>query len=454
MTWSGRLGFGLLAACLLVALGWGLAAMFRPAPVRDLETTVPHLITTGRADEAEVLLERRLRVEPRDAWAALMLGQILTDRIERRSAELEVADAPTRALARRVIEATDPFTRPLLEARSASASVANPEIAAGILLFRSKALYALGRLPEMEACLQTALEIQPTVPEAGWALLELYYLQSRALEAHDLALRLHEIEPDPHDRVQLLLELVRQDAQPPDASSQVDLFEPIVAEHPEDVRSAVSYGLALVRSSRFEEGLDVLLETVQRHSRDPIAWNGWLDGLQRTGRMDALDAAIEQLPEAIQDDLRFEVHRGRVAQEQGDWERAADHYRAAFEANPIDPTILHRLGQALRNSGRAEEAAPLLEAVATYKQAVTECRDLYREANALPDLGLVPRPDLNRRLADLRLRMLRPAEARAWLRLAADARPDDPEIRAALDRLDALLETPPLERVRRLAPAA
>ena len=62
-------------------------------------------------------------------------------------------------------------------------------------------------------------------------------------------------------------------------------------------------------------------------------------------------------------------------------------------------------------------------------------RPAYEEARAVADLGVSPHPELYHRLADLRERMGRPDEARAWHRLILRDDPADPISRAALERL-------------------
>ena len=97
---------------------------------------------------------------------------------------------------------------------------------------RGDALDRLSRLDEAEEAWLEAIRSDPTAPEAGFHLLNLYYLQGREEEARRLALRLYEAEPDPHDRVLLLLELIRPDARPPAPASLVKWFERAVQEHP------------------------------------------------------------------------------------------------------------------------------------------------------------------------------------------------------------------------------
>src|SRR5262249_58704670 len=131
-------------------------------------------------------------------------------------------------------------------------------MAVTLQLCRGRALDRLLRFSEAEAAWLEALKADPAAPEAGWHLLNLYYLQGREEEARRLALRLYEVEPDPHDRVLLLLELVRPDARPPAPGSIVKLLEPAVRQHPDDLQSAVALGLARVRAGQVDAAIDDL----------------------------------------------------------------------------------------------------------------------------------------------------------------------------------------------------
>ena len=151
-------------------------------------------------------------------------------------------------------------------------------------------------MDEAEASWDEALRLDPRVPEAGWCLLEVYYLQNRPGDARRLALRLHEVEPDPRDRVQLLLELVRQDAQPMDPGSVVQWFEPVVRQNPTDLHASLALGLFLVRASQVDRGLDVLRGAVRRHPKSPDAWDAWLTGLDDAGQLDLMEQSVSRLP--------------------------------------------------------------------------------------------------------------------------------------------------------------
>jgi tetratricopeptide (TPR) repeat protein len=312
-----------------------------------------------------------------------------------------------------------------------------------VQLYRGKALYALGDWDGSEAALTEALRLDPLVPEAGWGLLNQYYQEWRAREAQALALRLHAIEPDPRDRVQYLLELVRQDAQPPDPASVAEVLGPIVAARPDQDRPTLTLGTALVLASRIDDGLALLQQYVEAHPDSAEGWDALLNGLDRASKPELFLRAIEQVPPEMLAGPRFARHRAFAAQERGDWPAAAAAYAEAVEHDPLVPDLLYRLGLALRNAGRAEEAEAVLARHAAYKAGMAEVRALYDEANGRAGLGYTADAGLYRRLADLRERMSRPAEARAWYALALEADPADAEARAALARLPAAAGPPP-----------
>src|SRR5262249_47045376 len=155
------------------------------------------------------------------------------------------------------------------------------------------------------------------------------YLQGRDDEARILALNLFESEPDPGDRVQLLLQLVRQDARPPAPGSLAKWFSPVVRQHPDDLHSTPAMGLAFVRDSRVQPGLDVLRQAVPRHPDRPEAWDGLLTALEESGQVDAMTEVLDRLPPSLAAAPRLAKHHGRVAQERRAWGDAVGQFRLA-----------------------------------------------------------------------------------------------------------------------------
>jgi tetratricopeptide (TPR) repeat protein len=384
----------LLAAVALVALLAGGWALVRPRPVLDRDR-FDALVARRRFASAEELLRAHLARAARDPQASYLLAELLLER-------------PSTA------EGIDePGAREAL-ALLANARPAGPREAALVKTYEGKAHYKLARWTACEAAMIEARRLDPAVPEAGWILLDLYYLEGRPREAARLGLELHRIEPDPRDRARLLLELVRQDAQPPDAASIVEQVEPVVAAEPDALRPQLALGAALIRNSKIDPGLDVLRRAHAAHPDDADAWEALLTGLDDAGQPEVVGEWLGKLPAAMRDDPRFARHLGRAAQDRADWPEAIRQYRRAREFDPADPMLVYRLSRALRFARQAAEADAMAKAHDAYKAALPELKPLYNEADATPTLGVEPHPDLVARLADLRERMLRPEEARAW----------------------------------------
>ena len=396
----------------LAAAAWLVVQAARRARTSTVLTVpqVGRLAAAGRFDEAAELVEAALKVEPDNGLLRVMAAQLALDRPD---------PQPDRARA-----LLGPF-------RSA-----DPALAARARLAEGKAAYALLRCEQAESCWLEALRLDPQVPEAAWALLDLYYLEGRRDEARRLALRQHAIEPDPHDRVQLLLELVRQDAEPPEPGSLAARFAPIVRAHPDDRHAAMALGLALVRHSQADAGLALLDDATRRWSESPDAWDALLTGLDAASQPERLAAAWDRLPLRQRQDDRLARHAGNAAWFRHDWAGAARAYRRAWDARPDDATSAYRLARALHALGQHDQAAACDRFVRDAQAAQVETLDLYKQADALKDLGLRPHDRLYQRLADNRQRLGRREEARAWHRLVLRDHPDDLYSRTALEWLE------------------
>jgi tetratricopeptide (TPR) repeat protein len=289
--------------------------------------------------------------------------------------------------------------------------------------------------------------------------MDLLDKEGRTDEAHRLGMRVQEIEPNPIDRVRLLLEVSRMDIEKVAPGSQVQLFEPLARQHPEHLPLVLSAGLALVRDSRGEAGVELLSGALRGHPDSAEAWDAWLIGLYDASQFDRFEEEFARLPRAIADDPRFAKHEGKLAQNARDWPRAVRAYRRAYEFDPSDQAILYRYWFVLRQAGDREGFARIDGVYQDYKEAYRQLRGtafelgpasekpaakaeelgaqrgLYYEVIATPTLGVVPQPELYHRLADLRERMGRRDEARAWHLLVLRDRPGDAVSLAALERL-------------------
>ena len=181
-------------------------------------------LETASSSGRRLLLFRYLRHHPHDDRAHLLMAQLATE---------PSAMRPELALDHLRLIRPD-----------------STKQAALVKFFEGKAHYQEQRYDLAETSWTEALRLDPIVPEAGWALVDLLDKESRTEEAHRLGMKLHEVEPDPRDRVRILLEMSRLDIEAPDPLSQVPLFEPIVREHPENLPLSITVGLAMTRVNR------------------------------------------------------------------------------------------------------------------------------------------------------------------------------------------------------------
>ena len=382
---------------------------------------------------AQALLEDYLRVSPRNDRAHLLMAQLTTE-----------PDNAHPDLALLHLQAVRPN---------------GPKQAALLKFLEGKARYQQGRYDLAEDCWSAALRLDPIVPEAGWVLIDLLDKEGRVEEAHRLGMRMHELEPDPRDRVRILLEMSRLDIEAPECHSQIELFERLQKQHPENLPLALTVGLALVRFNRSEDGLALLENTLRCHPGSRETWDTWLSALSLTAEVDRLAEEFARLPPALASDVRFAKHEGMIAQIDRDWPRAVSAYRRAFEFEPFNQGVIYRYRFSLRQAGEMVEHDRIDRIYNDFKDAFLQMRGSYFESNdrsedpnivrkdfkgtrgayyetlAIKTLGLKPFPELYQRLADLRAKMGRPDEARAWHRLVLRDLPANAESLAALERL-------------------
>ncbi len=419
-----------VVACVGAICALGSRQALGPVPTLD---EVRALARGGRFRQAQTLLAKYLEAHPENTRAHLLLAELATE--------------PTNvqpALALNELAKVKPESN---------------KQAALVQFFVGKARFQQKRYDLAEACWTEALRLDLIVPEAGWALIDLLDKQGRTAAAHSLGMRLHKVEPDPADRVKLLLEMIRIDIEFADPLSQVELFEPVAREHPEHLPLSLTVGQALVRCNRVDEGLQYLKGALDRHPESPDAWDAWLTGLYDASEADKLAHEFGRLPRELATAGRFAKHEGMIAQIARDWPRAVLAYRRAFAFEPSNWGVCYRLRFALRQTGDIAEYQRinrLYEAyTAAYKQVrgsyfekfepgvsaagpiepAEHQRGAYYETLAIKTLGWEPYPALYQRLAGLREQMCRFDEARAWHKLVLRESPDNVVSLAALERL-------------------
>lgn len=409
MTSRSRAPIWIFVAVLAVLMGAGALVGWRGFQAPPDLGAIGSLARDGHFDRAQELMAQYLHTVPGDDRAHLLMAQLAMDRPDAQ---------PQFALEH------------LGQIRTST-----PKEAAVVRFSVGKAHYQRKRYDLAETCWKQALELDPRVPEAGWALIDLLDFEARAEEAHRLGMQLFEVEPDPRDRVRLLLEMSRLDIDSVAAGSAVEVFEPVWRQHPAYLPLALAVGLALVHNSQFAEGIEVLRDALQRHPDSAEAWDAWLTGLDEGYEPDLLGREFARVPKSLAADARFAKHEGNVAHRARDWPGAFNAYRRAYAFEPFNAVVLYRLRVSLQAAGETAELDRVDQLLTAYRNAFNQMRPIYVEAFAIKTLGLEPRPELYHRLAGLREQMGRFDEARAWHRLVLRDVPDDALSLAALARL-------------------
>jgi tetratricopeptide (TPR) repeat protein len=408
---------GLTLALGVGGLAWGVRQSLRSRSSLD---EAIGLAEAGRLVEAEAKVRARLATDPDAAAAHLLLAQIILKRPDQPSPPSDRCASPSGR------EALDHLDR---------VHAQNPSMNVIFHLCRGDALKRLMRFDDAEADWLEALRIDTTAPEVGFNLLDLYYFEGREEESRRLALRLYRVEPDPHDRATLLVELLRLDVRPPAPGSIEKLLEPVVRHNPGDLHTGVAMGLALTRANKVEMGVDQLWRVVRTHPDSVEAWDGLLTGLDESGQVDVMEEELERLPAALSDAPRLLKHKARIAQDGNRWSEAVGLFRRARSDEPYNRVVEYRLSRALRHAGETDEANRIEQRVRRREIALQELRPLFDKATATPDLGTRPYPELYHQIAEVRERMRLPEEAMAWHRLVLGNDPKNEVSLAALARL-------------------
>ena len=404
----------LLLALASAALAWGAWTLLAPAAKLD-EAGFFERAGAGRFDEAESLLRTHLKRHRDDTRAKFLLAQLLVERPDRVDSGAQSEDAA---------EALE-----LLDAIAESPPTKSPDSPAVRQYYRGKADYARKHWDAAEAAWLEALRLDPTVPEAGFALLDLYYLQLRRRDGRELALKLFETEPDPGDRVKLLTALLFLDAVKPDPSSLVPILEGVAQADPRALISRAALGLALVRANQLDRGVQVL-KTAARDASDKatdsrtrqIVVEDLLTGLDQASRADELKPVLDTLSESDRENPIFARFFGLEAQHRGDWPAAITAYERALKRDPSDFETRARLSQAMRFASREAESQQLTEALARERETVKGLIPLHDQLAALPaSQGLEAEALFARAAAAYEAMTGRAEEQAAWHRVLEDA---------------------------------
>lgn len=276
-------------------------------------------LAEGRAAEAAALLEEVLDEQPRNGRALATLAQAYT-RLGRRDEARDVAEQSQDAADYNL------FPDPLMS------EVVALGVSSNVLWARAKAYLEAGDYRQAILGLTRVVALLPENPGVHHQLAFAYREtgdRERALRHLERAV---ELEPERADaRVQLAGLLIEGGA----AEAAVEHLRRVYEAAPDDPEAGWLLASALVRGGDTAAAVAVFRDTAARASR--------------TG---------SPVPAQAHDDW------GNALAQQGRFEDAAEHFRAALEADPDNAQSLFHLGLAMEGLGRR------LEAVGYYERAM------------------------------------------------------------------------------------
>jgi tetratricopeptide (TPR) repeat protein len=143
-----------------------------------------------------------------------------------------------------------------------------------------------------------------------------------------------------------------------------ELYQQILAEHPNHADSLHLLGLVAYKTGHMDEAAGLIADAIQQNpTRAPYRFNLGVV-LQKQGKLDEAAEAYGRAVKLNPSYVEALSNLGNVLLEQGKLDQAAAAYRQALQLNPSSAEAHNNLGVALKELGRFEEA------VAAYRQAL------------------------------------------------------------------------------------
>jgi tetratricopeptide (TPR) repeat protein len=289
-------------------------------------------------------------------------------------------------------------------------------------LLRGALALRLGRFAESEEALRLALASPAVADRATEELARLLRLQ---LRLNDLRRHLRRTWPTSTHRAKALRDLAQLDFEPIPVQAVRALLENTLTTSQGDIGHTLALADLATQTGRPEDARRWLDLCLRRRPRDPAVVRAWLDWAVAASRPDEAIRALQVLPDEALDADEPAALDAWFASLSGDAAKEGRALRAILGREPGDIRAIERLTVLAAREGKAEEVARLHD----LKAEVNRDRESYVEALSSRDYAL--RSAELARIAD---RLGRRFEARGWAILAAFDAPDDPDLRAILDR--------------------
>lgn len=356
---SGRAGrwlFRLFVLGVLVANGWWYVRNTRPLPdLREIQSWVAR----GDYERSDPALREHLRRSPHHDEARMLLARSLAAREDFLACAEELHEVP--------------FWSP----RKAEA-----------LFLEGSSYIRVHRAREAEAAWRACIVDDPLHP-VPWdylkggveSLIELYALEQRWEEAHEVVWRMYD-EVEPYDRENVLIMRLRMEVERIESETAAVQLRAYLDADPGNVparRALARYEQALGNG---EEALRQFRICLEISPESPDVWSDYLQLLKDRGDLDALAAAVASLPEAAGSTASAWEVRGLLHESAGDYEQAAEAYRKSVELEPNESETRYRLGLALGRLGRRDEGRVELDRSKAIQQVRATLLDHFQDFHA------------------------------------------------------------------------
>ncbi len=283
--------------------------------------------------------------------------------------------------------------------------------------FRQGQIYhRLHRWSLAEQLWKKALQLDPKLPEVGWYLIEMYFVEERLKEAAEFALQQFRIEPEPHDRVLWLLEIVRQEHERIAPGEAIRMLEPVRLHDPANYYVLRLIGRNYIMLGRVSEGIDLLNEALQLNPDDLDTWFFLVWALYEQGEFGRVGKLWQVVPAAAWQDARFLRYHGMWLETQGRQQEALAQYLKGIQLAPFDRKLRYQLAQLLRRQGRADEADRHAQKAVAIDDARERLGQLFQRTRAIQN---DPLPEVCLEFARCWEEMGRAEQAAAWREEAA-----------------------------------
>ena len=301
----------------------------------------------------------------------------------------------------------------------------------GVLQFRAELLLdKLHRLRDAESEFRKILAVLPHDPSANSELAKLCGMTNRRYEAIPFVLNLVR-----QDQETDLLILLARDKGVINDSAQLELAKKAL---PDDPRPLLGLAWNASEAGKDAETLELLKQAVKLEPTLPAAWGLLGSHLANSQHFDGMEEWIKNCPPVADSDPQVWLARALWADHAHQPLAAIRCYAELLRRSPDSRRAASRLAQLLEEQGN-HTAAEQVQAHLQHMQSLQSAQE--KTFSAGEQAGLPELLNLMNRYADAG----RMWEALAFCRVAHTLAPEEPEVTAQFDRLNAAVANLPLE---------